>query len=48
MTTPMDDTFDLYDLRVAGADVITVDEWAQALGLPPAAEGDAAAAGGDA
>lgn len=46
--TPFVQQANLYDLRVAGADVITVDEWAQALGLPPAAEGEAAAAGGDA
>ena len=45
--TPFVHGANLYDLRCAGADVLTVQEWAQALGL----EGElieGAAAGGDA
>ena len=44
--TPFVQQANLYDLRVAGADVITVREWEQALGLEP--EGGAEGASGDA
>lgn len=40
--TPFVHNANLYDLRVAGADVLTVDEWAQTLGLEAAAAGGAA------